>query len=328
MRSYPRALAGRSLLAAAGVNLRRGEQKAAETIDRAIQWLEQERERPFFAWVHLFDPHLPYNPPTDLAERFAGGYDVPADGRWYRLGTRAKEPIATSPEALGYLDRLYDAEIASVDRQVERLFEVLRDSGLDENTIIVFTADHGESHGEHGHYFERDLHRVSLHVPLIIRPPPGLLDPARVATSVGLIDVAPTILELVGVSSPSPMAGRSLVPAARGEPFTGTSVFSLFPHHGRPEIVNGMYSLQEGDWKLMSSTAWWYSNGIRVAPEEQLYAVASDPLELDDLVESQPAELTGLRDRLGAWSEIPPPESAFMDEATRRMLEGLGYVQE
>ncbi|HEY3968843.1 MAG TPA: sulfatase, partial [Planctomycetaceae bacterium] len=136
-----------------------GERNAGSVVDTALEWLKAPRSRPFFCWVHLFDPHSPYLPHTDLfGDEFA--------------------------------ERPYDAEIAYVDQQVGRLLEYLKARGLDSQTLVVVVGDHGEGLGEH---FERQhgmtLYNATLHVPLIFRYPAQLAPGGRLAANVSMVDV-------------------------------------------------------------------------------------------------------------------------------------------
>lgn len=162
------------------------ERRADDVMARALAWIGQARtDRPFFAWIHMFDAHDPYDPPRDLGARFAN-----------------------SP---------YDAEIAGVDRQVGRLVSALKTSGAYLNTVLVVAADHGEALGEHG---ERThgvfLYDETLHVPLLVRAPS--VKPARVTARVRLADVAPTMFEAAGLAVPTVMQGQSLLHAAEDRP--------------------------------------------------------------------------------------------------------------
>ena len=168
-------------------SLHLGERPGGETLGKVLGWLgRRDRKRPFFLWVHLFDPHHPYAAP--------GGGGHPSD----------------SSEA-------YDEEVAYADRQVGRLLDALRESGDLRRTVLAVCADHGEGLGEHGedsHGFF--LHRSTLRVPLLLRAP-GKAEPRRrVAHPLSLADVAPTLFEAAGLASPVPLDGRSLLPAAGG----------------------------------------------------------------------------------------------------------------
>src|SRR4249919_560972 len=169
---------------AAGIDA--AQRPGSEVVDHALAWLAGAGDRPFFAWVHLYDPHSPYVPPEPYRSRFP----------------------ATMQGA-------YDGEVASADAQIGRLIEYLRTSGNFDNTVVVVVGDHGESLGEHGeqqHGFF--VYESAMHIPLVVAGP-GV--PVRsVADQVRIVDVMPTILDLVGAAVPAPVQGVSLLPLGRG----------------------------------------------------------------------------------------------------------------
>jgi choline-sulfatase len=155
----------------------RTERKAAEVLDHALAWLARPRARPFFLWVHLFDPHAPYEPPSPWRERFA------------------KAP--------------YDGEVAYADAQLGRLVAWLDAKGLRGQTLVVATADHGEGLGEHGedeHMFF--VYDSTLRVPLLFSWPGRLPSGTRVRGQFRSVDLFATVLELAGVVPP-PTSGAS-----------------------------------------------------------------------------------------------------------------------
>lgn len=158
-----------------------------EVVDKATAWLGSQRDRPFFAWVHLYDPHAPYEAPPEFAARF------PAT-----------------------MEGAYDAEVSYADAQVGRLLASLDRHGRRDDTLIVVMADHGEQLGEHheqAHGFF--IYDAAVHIPLIVAGPG--VDARVVRDQVRIVDVMPTVLDLAGVPGPSVMQGTSLRPALRGE---------------------------------------------------------------------------------------------------------------
>ncbi|MEP7010754.1 MAG: sulfatase [Acidobacteriota bacterium] len=153
--------------------------RADERVDRALAWLRKPRTRPFFLWLHLYDPHAPYDPPADFRARYAG--------------------------------RPYDGEIAFVDTQVARLSAALERSGAASHTIVALLSDHGESLGEHGEQSHGILlYDATLRVPMIFRLP-GRLPKGEVRSDeASLADVAPTVLALAGLEPLAGIDGRDL----------------------------------------------------------------------------------------------------------------------
>ena len=193
---------------------------ANETVDAALSWLQDRQDQPFFLWLHLYDPHAPYDPP---------------------------EPFRTA-----FGDDLYAGEIAFADAEIGRLTDFLEERGRLDRTAIVITADHGESlheHGEAGHGIF--LYQSVIHVPLVIRAP-GL--PARRVSSVArLVDVMPTILDLAGVDRPSAMLdGISLIGVARGKANIDLDAYSE-SEHPLQFGWSPLRSLRNGRFKLIAA---------------------------------------------------------------------------
>jgi arylsulfatase A-like enzyme/Tfp pilus assembly protein PilF len=192
----------------------------AEVVDQALAWLGSDRRKPFFAWVHLYDPHTPYNAPQPFRSHF------PAS-------------------AVG----AYDAEIESSDSQVGRLLDALDLDGRLDETLVVVTGDHGEMLGEHGeqtHGFF--IYDAAVRIPLILAGP-GI--PARtISEQVRIVDVMPTSLALLGVATPKDVQGASLLPLARGERLDLVAQSeSWYPryHYGWSELR----SIQDGRYKYI-----------------------------------------------------------------------------
>ena len=162
------------------------QRRANEVVDRAMPWLEKNKDTRFFAWLHFYDPHGPYDPPEPFASQYAG--------------------------------HPYDGEIAFMDSQFGRVIDFLEKQGLLERTVIVVMGDHGESLGDHGedsHAFF--AYQSTVHVPFVVHAPFSRITPRRVADPVREVDVMPTVLDLLGVATPKGISGRSLVPLLTGD---------------------------------------------------------------------------------------------------------------
>jgi len=185
------------------------DRRADESVAHAIAWIKKTPKRPFFFWLHLYDPHSPYDPP---------------------------EPFRTQ-----YRERPYDGEIAYADHQLGKLVQWLKQSGLYDQSLIVMLSDHGESLGDHGeqeHGFF--IYNSTVHIPLIIKPPAGRgIRPGRIATAVETVAVAPTLLSLAGVrdeiekqfQSPGLFDKQSGIDSAYSETFYPFSSFGWSPLH-------------------------------------------------------------------------------------------------
>lgn len=180
------------------------ERSADATVDQALTWLAMEEERPFFAWVHLFDPHGPYAPPPPWNEAYYEGDPRASEHTSMDAVSDVAPYLEDSLEGIrdvAWVKAQYAGEVSFVDAQFGRLLAHLSAEGVLEDTIIVFVGDHGESLGEAGVWFNHggDLEEAALKVPMVLAWPGHIPAEERVETPVGLVDVAPTILSLLDV---------------------------------------------------------------------------------------------------------------------------------
>jgi arylsulfatase A-like enzyme/Flp pilus assembly protein TadD len=160
------------------------ERRAGDTVDRAIHWLDAQSGKPYFLWVHLYDPHQPYQPPSPFKEK--------------------------------YRDRPYDGEIAYADHELGRLFEAVHKKSPAEKTIVAVMSDHGESLGEHGEYTHGVfLYDATLRIVFLLSGP-GVPAGVRVKQQARTVDFLPTVLELLGGKAPASIQGASLLPSFAG----------------------------------------------------------------------------------------------------------------
>src|SRR5687768_8620483 len=198
--------------------------RAGEVVDNAMPWLEERASRPFFAWLHFYDAHSPYEPPEPFLSRFR--------------------------------DRPYAGEIAYVDSQVGRLLQWLDTRGLTDRTVVVVIGDHGESLNEHGEGTHGlFIYEATTRVPFIVRTPYSNARARRVPGAVRSEDVMPTILELVGRPVPDGIQGRSLAPLITGSTADlnlDAYSESLYArnHYGWSELR----SLRSGRFKFIATT--------------------------------------------------------------------------
>jgi arylsulfatase A-like enzyme len=264
------------------------ERKAADAIDSAMHWWEAHGADKRFLWVHLYDPHYPYEPPFPYSVRFA--------------------------------DHPYDGEIAGADHELGRLFELLKRRGDWESTLVVVAGDHGEGLYEHGErWHSTQVYDDTLHVPLIIKPP-GRPTARRVGEPVGLVDIAPTVLDYAGLKPADASDGVSLREAissgrAALRPIYFESIAGAILYGWSP-----LLGVRRGSMK--------YFEGAR----GELYDVAHDPGEIDNLVDREAQRAADLRVDLDAFRRVADIGGAgveaqqVMDEETLAQLASLGYV--
>jgi arylsulfatase A-like enzyme/cytochrome c-type biogenesis protein CcmH/NrfG len=257
------------------------ERFADATTDAALRHLAATPgSEPFFLWLHYYDPHAPYEPPGELAQRFHG-------------------------------EAAYDGEIAFVDQQLARLFAALRL----ERTVVLVTADHGESLGEHGEGTHGlFVYDATLRVPWIMAGPgiaPGAL-PATVARG---IDVLPTLLDYAGLGVRPGLEGRSLRPAAEGRPMADA-----------PAYVESLYPEREFGWAALHG---WRTATLKFieAPRPELYDLQSDPAEATNAFAENLAQVDEIRGKLAAAiARTGASATAEVDPETAQRLAALGYL--
>ena len=299
---------------------------SAEITAMAQRWLRDDHDRPFFAWVHYFETHSPYEPTPYSDARLADYRGLLADGADAREILSARRAILRSPEHLRALRALYDGAVSEVDTHVGALFDTLRDSGLLERTVVVVTADHGQALGEHGALLHGGLlWDVALRVPLLIRAPGGCAG-CRVRERTGVLDLAPTLLDFAGVETPASMGGRSLATATRGEPLSAT------PYYAETRATPGVDS--RVDDSAPSTTALFLGRhkAIRAPGGLLLFDLEADPAELSPLDPKDHAALAREASALIAAYERQQPtrRSTQLHELEPEAVEALralGYLE-
>jgi len=247
--------------------------RAEQVVGRALEWLDGvDRDEPFFLYVHLIDVHMPLRPPEPFASRFARVPQPDGLDPWDLVA----EPEKLDEEGWTMLKDLYDAEIAYVDAQLERLTSGLAERGLSDDTALVFVSDHGEEFFEHGHYGHSDAQIYSeiVHVPLVLSAP-GLPDDwrgARVPSLVQQIDLVPTALDLAGLEPDPTLPGRSLLEPLRA-PREALDTIGLVEAQSATKYRKAVV---QGDLK--------YARTWRPAKTEELYDLRADPGERSDLL--------------------------------------------
>jgi arylsulfatase A-like enzyme len=289
----------------------------------------------FFLWLHYMDIHYPYIPPKEFARRFCE--EPPGPVYLTNLfGRMLENPGEISEEEIDLLLALYDAQISYVDAQVGQIIDTVWGSGLWENTTIAITADHGEEFREHGDFSHATslhsrrsakLYEELLHVPLILYVPEE--DPAMLDQLVSLLDLSPTLLDLLDLDPPAGWLGRSLVPVFSGEEEDQESR-SVVSGYWLDENENGkeirrkpMVSCRTSEWKYI------YDGKHK---QQLLFHLPSDPSERRDLSRERPGVADSLRQIAQEHIEqilCPDGEHTNVetDEALAERLRALGYIE-
>jgi len=267
------------------------ERRGNEVSSYGIKWLAEHKDQPFFLFLHYYDPHYAYEPP---------------------------EPF--NPGLFSDKYSLYAGEISYADHCIGRVIEKLKGLGIYDSTLIIITSDHGEALGEHlesSHgYF---IYDETIKVPLIFKLP-GKRQPRQINDSVGLIDIVPTVCSLLGIREPSQIQGKDLSRYLRKKTGTGEERYfyceSMLPTKYQ---CNSLLGVTTDRWKYIQTT------------RPELYDLADDPEETNNLVGEQPQRARIMQDRLKQILEQtvrkgPPDSKMELDEEAKKRLESLGYV--
>jgi arylsulfatase A-like enzyme/tetratricopeptide (TPR) repeat protein len=267
-------------------------ERPAEAVRRpACEWLERTLE-PFLAFVHYYDPHIPYEPPAPYDSLYPG--------------------------------RPYDGEIAYSDREVGEVLDVLKQRGILDRTLVVLVSDHGEGLGAHDEIAHGILmYDTTMKVVLIVRPPRehevsrAITASRRVNQVAELVDIMPTILDLLGIDVDIEFDGRSIVPLLVGR--------SLPPKNCYMETLYPYFSHRWSPLRGLRFNKWKYI----LAPEPEIYNVDKDPMESTNLYATETERAEQLRENLeviAARESSGPSVEINLSVEERRKLQALGYV--
>lgn len=292
----------------------------AETFGRAARWLESTDARPFFLFIHTYQVHAPYDPP----EGFADLFDEPLP----------RDPV---PEPNRAARDAYDGEIRYTDGLVGEFLAALAARGLADETLVVVTSDHGEQFGEHfwtGHGFS--THDEAIRVPLLLRAP-GLVPAGRIVEAqVGLVDLVPTLLDLLGLASDDSLQGASFAGLIRGDD----------PSHAAPASSRPVFSGAAGSESVATSRYKLMRSLNEDNPWQRLFDSATDPAEKRDVANLHPDWVAEGRELLSArqiacaqWRDAHPTRSGedlrgsdqpgwlINRDEIEQKLRSLGYIE-
>lgn len=303
--------------------------------DRFIKWLHERRDsEPFMAWLHYMAPHKPYQPPREYEMMFDPDYNGKINGLPEVLDPITLNQVDLPARDVEHVRALYDACVRFTNDQIRRVLIALEESNLKDNTIIVFTSDHGEGLFERNHYFYHgcSMYDNCLHVPLIIvweKKLPGKLAVKDVLES---IDISPTILDLLSIETPSSFQGKSLLPFIEDNGSNSTLAYA--------EWQDKMATIRSDRWRYV-----WNPDNFRpdgnpynyvederrfgyFIPPEALYDRVAEPTEENNLLGDYPSEVETMRKKLSQW-KTSLPWTYYVgkkDEKSMEEIKSLGYI--
>ena len=293
----------------------RQDRRATEVADRAIDILDRVADRPFFLFLHLYDPHWHYDPPEAQRRLFETSYSGTLTGNWKDFSKHDRSN--TTPADLAHLLALYDGEIRYADDEVGRVLDHVKARGLDRGTLVFVTSDHGEEFLEHGSWeHQKTLYEEVIRIPMVVAGPG--VQPRKETWQTSLLDVMPTVLAWAGLPASPAQEGRSLLstPGTReayGETdHTVDRTHKLFLRAGAGRW-KGILSLDDG------------GNPVN----EEWYDLAADPAETTSkTLHNNVADAVRAR-AIQRWREARGTGAGPAVQLTpeqRERLRALGYV--
>lgn len=302
----------------------------AKILPKARHWAQMNRDERFFLFLHTYDIHTPYSPPRPYRGMF---HEKPYRGDFIPNGKNmtalAFKKSEMAPDDLEHVVALYDEGIRYADDALGDFLVYLDERlGILDETLVIILSDHGEEFGEHGSFLHWQLyHRPNLHVPLLIRVPgaPG----ARVEMPVEVLDVAPTVLDLLGLPPIPGAEGRTLVPIMRAAvsriawPSEDTAPRPAIAWPPSPTEIPIRSVIDERFQLLIDERA----------GTSRLFDLRADPFANDDVARSHPEAVSRLRAHWDAWNDenadeiMGPGPKVELPEKTREGLRELGYLE-
>jgi len=304
-----------------------GDIGADKLTDTLLKWLESNNKRKFFVWAHYFDTHSSYSPPKPyntlyIADRFNNhDKNLPIDSKDNTWMSRNVIPYNVAENGITNVDYYisqYDGEIRFVDEQISLLLHKLKEIGLDKNTVVIITADHGESLGEHDIYFQHGgiPYDSLLLVPLIFKCDNLIPKGIKIEQQVSSVDIFPTILDILKIRYRSDIGGKSFLDLMQDKTKSHTN--RAFSNSQSP-----IYSMRTEKWKLIS---------LDNSREYYLFDLENDKAELNNIKDVRKEEFNIFSKELNEWIEknrymVYPENKSSLDKEALEKLKSLGYLQ-
>jgi arylsulfatase A-like enzyme len=303
--------------------------KANEINAVVLPWIKRNKDTRFFLFINYFDPHAPYALPKGYKNHYNRGYKSKLGGLVSQLNNIMYRRYSPTEDDLNFLISLYDSQINFLDLHIKQLFDTLVSCGIDKKTIVVITSDHGEAFGEHGlmqHGFS--LYEDQIKVPLILWGIKKFPDSQRISTQVQIIDIMPTILNLINIPPPENIRGQSLIPLIAGRedfarPYALAEMFEdKAVYRFGEEYRRDLKCIRTREWKYIAS-----SRG-----KKELYNVIEDREEMNNLKDAEKEVSKNMEDLI---KKIAPSfkgkynakaKSFQIDNDIKEQLRGLGYI--
>lgn len=288
--------------------------------EKTLAFLKRNKKNKFFLYLHYFDPHYSYQQHDGYS--YSTGYQGSIESGIEKTTLNKLSPFL-SPRDITHINSLYDSEINFTDEHIGKLITELKEMGIYDNSLIVFTADHGEGFAERdssyiGH--STTVYQELIHVPLIIKKP-FEKKMVTIEKPVSLINLMPTIASYAGIDLPE---------AYNNE---GTKLYLDDPAEipdfnviSETRFGSNIQALIRGDWKLISFP--------QDNPAKKLFNLKKDPMELTDLSDENPSQLKELQAILNEWNmrekaqhDVAPPQNKIFSGEERNKLRGLGYLE-
>jgi arylsulfatase A-like enzyme len=302
---------------------------------KALNWIEKKGGSPFFLYLHYMDPHAPYNPPESYERMYSEDYK----GKKYRMGEvirLKKMGREISPKELQNIIDRYDGEITFMDEYIGKLINALKEMQLFENTLLVFTADHGEAFFEHNDTTHgQSLYNELIHVPLIITYPKLIKRNTVIDTPVAMIDIMPTIMEVLNIPCFNEMQGKSFLTLFQDEDPIKHKEFiisELFVQRGKGGWCTAIIT-KDYKYILIENSLNNILGSKKLAHKklQEFYDLRNDPKELYNIFCPKSEAVGKLKKKLLVYlsfkrQHIHSPEEVEIDEDTKQQLKALGYM--